>query len=197
MAARFAYYDRLSKKDKAIYRKSDDAPSFVLPEVATLRPLAQAVSEALAKEKRVAVAKASTALSDALCDQLGAPRVKLHVRETRPAIGEGAELHGLYTYADEEEGTPPRIEVWMRTHALGKVVRFRTFLRTLVHELGHHFDLTLLDLADSFHTAGFYRRESSLVRQLLDLPPQPRRPRADAKAEAKPQPKRPSQLTLF
>ncbi|MEK7221411.1 MAG: hypothetical protein AAB253_09470 [candidate division NC10 bacterium] len=31
----------------------------------------------------------------------------------------------------------------------------------------HHLDYELLDLADSFHTEGFYKRESSLLRQLL------------------------------
>ena len=48
-----------------------------------------------------------------------------------------------------------------------QVVKFRTFLRTLLHELCHHLDYELLDLADSFHTEGFYKRESSLLRQLL------------------------------
>jgi hypothetical protein len=30
----------------------------------------------------------------------------------------------------------------------------------------HHIDYTLYGLAESFHTEGFFRRESSLVRQL-------------------------------
>ena len=42
----------------------------------------------------------------------------------------------------------------------------RTFLRTLLHELGHHLDYQLLKLADSFHTEGFYKRESSLMFRL-------------------------------
>jgi len=48
-----------------------------------------------------------------------------------------------------------------------QVVRFRTFLRTLLHELCHHLDYDLLALPDSFRTEGFYRRESSLLRQLV------------------------------
>jgi hypothetical protein len=55
----------------------------------------------------------------------------------------------------------------MRTAQRHQVVRFRTFLRTLLHELCHHLDYELLELPDSFHTDGFYRRESSLLRQLL------------------------------
>jgi hypothetical protein len=48
-----------------------------------------------------------------------------------------------------------------------KVVAPRTFLRTLLHELCHHLDYTHLNLRDSLHTQGFYRRESSLLAALL------------------------------
>jgi hypothetical protein len=58
----------------------------------------------------------------------------------------------------------------MKTAAHARVVRFRAFLRTLLHEVVHHLDVTLLGLDDSFHTEGFFRRESSLVRQLLPKP---------------------------
>ena len=76
----------------------------------------------------------------------------------------GSELHGLYT---REEGRPTRIQLWMRTAHHRRVVAFRTFLRTLLHELGHHIDYELLKLADSFHTEGFFKRESSLFKQLV------------------------------
>ena len=57
--------------------------------------------------------------------------------------------------------------VWMRTAAYERPVAHRTFVRTLSHELGHHLDYELLGLEDSFHTKGFFQRESSLVRTLL------------------------------
>jgi len=81
----------------------------------------------------------------------------------RPASRD-SELHGLYT---NETGRRPRIRVWMRTARQGRVVAFRTFLRTLLHEIGHHLDYTHLKLAESFHTEGFFKRESSLFRQLV------------------------------
>lgn len=56
---------------------------------------------------------------------------------------------------------------WMRTARRHQAVRFRTFLRTLLHELRHQLDYELLALPDSFHTEGFYKRESSLLRQLV------------------------------
>jgi hypothetical protein len=81
---------------------------------------------------------------------------------------DGGELHGLYTFADGEKA--PKLEVWMRTAAQAKTVKFRTYLRTFLHEIVHHLDMTILELDDSFHTDGFFRRESSLVRQLLGAP---------------------------
>jgi hypothetical protein len=55
----------------------------------------------------------------------------------------------------------------MRTARHRRVVAFRTFLRTLLHEIGHHVDYERLGLADSFHTEGFFKRESSLFKQLV------------------------------
>jgi len=46
------------------------------------------------------------------------------------------------------------------------VVAFKTNLRTLLHEICHHLDYALLRLADSLHTDGFYKRESSLFYQI-------------------------------
>jgi len=54
----------------------------------------------------------------------------------------------------------------MRTAQRRQIVAFRTFLRTLLHELCHHLDYELLKLTESFHTEGFYQRESSLLNQL-------------------------------
>ena len=160
---RFAYYDRLSAKEQETYRKSDAIARIPLPDAPALLPLVSRLEEALATGKRARVASTSTALAAAIMKQLGVVGPKIHVREVRPQLDDG-ELHGLYTFA--QDGRPPKLEVWMRTAAHSRVVRFRTFLRTFVHELAHHLDVTLFGLEDSFHTEGFFRRESSLVRQL-------------------------------
>jgi len=47
------------------------------------------------------------------------------------------------------------------------VVAFKTFLRTLIHELCHHLDYELYKMPETFHTEGFYKRESTLVSALL------------------------------
>ncbi len=64
-------------------------------------------------------------------------------------------------------GTPARISVWMRTARKRQVVAFKSFLRTLCHELCHHLDYELFALEETFHTEGFYKRESSLANALL------------------------------
>jgi len=86
----FAYYDRLTRGQQRVYRKSDDIASVPIPGAEALRPPVEAVAEALAAEDR-----------------------------------------------------------------------------TQLHERCDHLDYELLRLPDSFHTDGFHRRESSLLRQLL------------------------------
>ena len=114
-------------------------------------------------EKRRAVEVAAGHLSRGLTEMLGLPPVAVAVLAVRPSSNWG-ELHGLYT---RDEGKPPRIQLWMRTAHHRRVVKFRTFLRTLLHEVGHHIDYDHLKLRDSFHTEGFFRRESSLFHQLV------------------------------
>ena len=80
---------------------------------------------------------------------------------------------------------PAQVTVWMRTAQRRRVVAFRTFLRTLLHELCHHLDYELLGLEDSFHTQGFYKRESSLFHQLVTNRP-PHAPPATDKARKSP-----------
>jgi hypothetical protein len=88
----------------------------------------------------------------------------VRVLARRPADG-GGELHGLYEPG--EDRALARITVWMRTAQRRDVVAFKTFLRTLVHELCHHLDYEMFELAETFHTGGFYKRESSLAGALL------------------------------
>jgi hypothetical protein len=89
--------------------------------------------------------------------------IRVRVLACRP-VRKTHELHGLY---ELERGRPAVITVWMRTAEKKQVVAFKTFLRTLIHEVCHHLDYSLLKLADSFHTEGFYRRESTLTAALL------------------------------
>jgi hypothetical protein len=77
----------------------------------------------------------------------------------------------------------------MRTAQQKRVVTFRTFLRTLLHELCHHIDYELLKLKDTFHTEGFFKRESSLMRILAPPEPKKKKPKSKAGPKAKARPK--------
>jgi hypothetical protein len=160
----FAYYQRLTRAQQRVYRQSDEVTVIRLPEAKDLRPLVDALADALTKEDRPAAQVMADRLLAATTASLGVPLVRAQVLAIRPSRSWG-ELHGLYT--PEEGGRPSRATVWMRTAQRRQVVKFRTFLRTLLHELCHHLDYELLRLSDSFHTEGFYKRESSLLRQLL------------------------------
>ena len=159
----FSYYARLSRAQQTIYRKSDGITELRLARPAELHPLVAVLESALRSEARVATQAATERLIRGLTDALGVPPVRVEVLAARPHAKWG-ELHGLYTAT---RGQPPKIQLWMRTAKQKRVVAFRTFLRTLLHEVGHHVDYTLLRLPDSFHTEGFYKRESSLFYQLV------------------------------
>ncbi len=159
----FAYYARLTRAQQAVYRKSDAIAEIRLANPAALHPLVAAIEDALRAEDRVVTQQASAELARALCGAMGLPPVRVEVLAARPHARWG-ELHGLYT---NERGKPITIQLWMRTAKQKRVVAFRTYLRTLLHEVGHHVDYTGLRLADSFHTEGFYKRESSLFYQLV------------------------------
>lgn len=159
----FAYYQRLSRRSRYTYRLSDAVDAIRLPAGHGLESLATELQSALAREDAAGVKRHTTRLAQGICTALGVPSVRVRVLARRPASSV-EELHGLY---DPESGDVPVITVWMRTAKRRQVVAFRTFLRTLLHELCHHLDYEYLKLEETFHTEGFYKRESSLFRQLV------------------------------
>lgn len=189
----FSYYDRLTAAEKRTYRKSAGVTEVALPPGPGWEKGTRKLEQALVSENRATVQRAATALCNRLFDSLAVPRVVVKVLSRRPRDHEG-ELHGLYTW---EEGKPAQIEVWMRTAEHRRVVAFRTFLRTLLHEVCHHLDYTYLGLNDTFHTEGFFRRESSLFRQLV--PAVDKKPRAETRPAREPRAAadKPRQLRLF
>lgn len=201
MTRRFPYYERLTKKEQRTYDRSDAITEIALPAVLipALQKRARHVAAALKSERQPAVQAASRELVRRIVEALKIGAVEVRVRAVRPSSADG-ELHGLYTR--EEDGSAT-IEVWMRTAAKGAVVAPRTFLRTLVHELVHHLDFEVLELEDTFHTRGFFRRESSLVRQLetpreagTEAVPESRQEKLRRLREALGAPSSPEQLRL-
>jgi hypothetical protein len=160
----FAYFNRLTPAQQRIYRTSDGIESIALPPGVSPGPDVAAMRAALAADDRAGVERCGQRIADALTTGYRVPPLRLRVLAQRPADDYG-ELHGLY---EPEEGrAPARVSVWMRTARRRQVVAFKSFLRTLCHELCHHLDYELFALEETFHTDGFYRRESSLANAML------------------------------
>lgn len=164
----FDYYHRLSRTQKKVYRDSDAVTTVRLPDPRPLQRLVFIIDQELRRDERAAVQSSCQALISEMNSQLNSPAVRVSVLEARPSEDWG-ELHGLYEPADNNKMA--LMTVWMRTAQRRKVVAFRTFLRTVLHEYCHHLDYEHFKLADSFHTEGFYKRESSLFHQLVTVPP--------------------------
>lgn len=162
----FDYYRRLSRAEQQIYRRSDAVSAIKLPNPGPLRQLIAAIERELRRDERGATQSACQALVAEMNARLDSPPARVSVLEARPSEDWG-ELHGLYEPV--EENKLAHITVWMRTARRRQVVAFRTFLRTVLHEYCHHLDYEHFNLADSFHTEGFYKRESSLFRQLVQI----------------------------
>lgn len=177
---RFNYYKSLSAKNKKIYDASDGIERLPLPDPAALHPLIPELEAALEADDRVRVQAACRRLAAGIVAQLGIPPVDIKVLAVRPSNDYG-ELHGLYEGVEGRLKTA-KITLWMRTAQKKQVVAFRSFLRTFLHEVCHHLDYEHLKLADSYHTQGFYKRESSLFYQLVPdakpARPQPAKPKA-------------------
>ncbi|HMM54609.1 MAG TPA: hypothetical protein PKC23_06300 [Candidatus Desulfobacillus sp.] len=164
----FSYYSRLSPARRRIYDRSDAIERIALPDAAALRPLLAPLEAALAGERRAEAERLCATLAAGIVGQLRAPPLRVAVLAVRPSSDWG-ELHGLYL--PEDEGKLALIKLWMRTAKNKRVVAYRSFLRTLLHELCHHLDYELYRLEETFHTEGFYKRESSLFNQLLPKAP--------------------------
>ncbi len=160
----FSYYNRLNAAQKRVYRRSDEIHGVRLPNVAELRPFLAELLPALKQENRTRVEELCRKLASGMAAGLQAPPLRVRVLAVRPSASWG-ELHGLYMPAEGKASAV--ITVWMRTAQRRQVVAFRSFVRTLLHEICHHLDYEHFRLPESYHTEGFYRRESSLFHQLL------------------------------
>lgn len=174
----FAYYQNLNPVQKRIYRQSAEIAAVKLPRPEKLRPGVERLRTVLEAEEREKIQRLAQRLADGITRQLKVPPVTVRVLAVRPSRDWG-ELHGLYEPAQGRRRA--RVSLWMRTAQRRQVVAFRTFLRILLHELCHHLDYELLALPETFHTEGFFKRESSLFRQLVRVR---RRRRSDKRRRA-------------
>src|SRR5262245_58235302 len=159
---------RLTPFQQRIYDRSASIPVIPLTPSSQLLEATTVLAEALANEDRTRVETLSQTIVNHICWQLNVRTVRVQVQGVRPSNRRG-ELHGLYTQYNGGSRNDS-IQVWMRTAKRGQVVAFRTFLRTLLHEVCHHLDYHYLQLRESYHTEGFFQRESSLFRSIVQQP---------------------------
>jgi hypothetical protein len=174
---RFAYYDGLSRAEKRAYDDSDRRRTVPLRAPLACRDALGVIERGLLADDREGVEQGTRALVAEVVLQTGAPPVNVHVLEVRPS-DDGGELHGFYEM-DDDTGVC-ELKVWMRTAAKKKPVALRSYVRTVLHELCHHLDFARDRLDHSFHTHGFFARESDLARQILgpSTRPRPKPPKA-------------------
>ncbi|MBV8356325.1 MAG: hypothetical protein JO189_00100 [Deltaproteobacteria bacterium] len=168
------YFHRLPARAQRAWLKSDSIDRFdLVPDAATFSLTATLIA-ALPSGAPLVIERAAQALADQICKLMAVRAVRVEVREVRPHNTRG-ELHGIfYPRGPSSRPGAPLVILWMRTAQRHDVVKPKTFVRTLMHELGHYLDYALLRLEESFHTTGFFRRESFLVRTIL--PPEPEAP---------------------
>ena len=162
----FAYYDRLSRRASASIARATRSTRSRCRPAWRRRATSQAIRAALVADDRAAVQRALPAdLVDALAAGYRVPPIRVRVLAQRPADDYG-ELHGLYEPEERAHaGAHHRLDA--HRAAAGRSSRSGRFLRTVVHELCHHLDYELFELAETFHTEGFYKRESSLANALF------------------------------
>lgn len=161
----YSYYQRLPASEKKIYRASDKIPRVSLKDSSELLPFVRDVQTALQSKEKAQVLRTSQLLVNQLTQQLAIPQIKVKVLTSRPHNNYG-ELHGLYEPVSNKVKVA-EVSVWMLTAKRKQVVAFKTYMRTLFHEVCHHLDYELYRLEDSYHTEGFFKRESSLYQQLV------------------------------
>ncbi|MFN0041346.1 MAG: hypothetical protein ACKVP2_17680 [Burkholderiales bacterium] len=166
----FEYYKRLSAARQSIYRQSDAILAVPLPDPQPLLCAAQELAGALKAEDRAKVQTLSQTIANGIVEQMQVPSLRVHVLAARPSDDWG-ELHGLYL--PEDSGTTAKVQLWMRTARHKRVVAFKSYLRTLLHEICHHLDYEFYKFPETFHTEGFYHREASLFHQLVPTPVAP------------------------
>ncbi len=155
------FFYRLSPGAQRCYLKSDSIDRFDFLPGESVLAMVEALLKALEGGTITPISRAAQELVNELCRLLGVRPVAIAVRGVRPHNQRG-ELHGIFF----PNARPPQIVLWMRTARRHDIVKPKTFVRTLLHELGHYLDYSLLKLGGSFHTRGFFKRESFLVRLL-------------------------------
>ncbi|MCE7739736.1 MAG: hypothetical protein GPJ50_10185, partial [Candidatus Heimdallarchaeota archaeon] len=95
------------------------------------------------------------------------PHLRVYTGGKRRLTRRGGQYYGVYKTRGGEDQRHS-ISVYSRTAKTRKYVAPKTFLRTLIHEWGHHYDRYKLKLAHTYHTKGFYERLNAIYSKLKE-----------------------------
>lgn len=125
------------------------------------------LSEAMCKtgftKGRECAEKNAQEITDKLNEHYKLSKNNVLMKGSRPETYRGGDLYGDYTRPGG------RIRVFPYTKVKKDVVGSKTGLETLVHEWNHHYDYEGIGLNSSPHTAGFYKRTSTIYNQLKSV----------------------------
>ncbi|MEE9409548.1 MAG: hypothetical protein V3V41_01320 [Candidatus Heimdallarchaeota archaeon] len=95
------------------------------------------------------------------------PELRIYTGGKRRYTRRGGQYYGVYRTRGKDEKRHS-VSVYSRTAKTQKFVAPRTFLRTLLHEWGHHYDKYRLRIENTYHTKGFYDRINTVYQKLKE-----------------------------
>jgi hypothetical protein len=103
-------------------------------------------------------------LSDMICKSLRINNLPIKLKGARPQSSRGT-THGSYTRNISKKTF--YITLYGITPKTKKIVAAKTLIKTLIHEIMHHYDFEKLKMNSSNHTTGFYKRISTLEKMIF------------------------------
>ncbi len=158
-----------SSSQTSDYNKSNTATIEPLPRssVKALHVAVKLLAEALNEGNEEAIKEFSNEAIAELNLIYGLPDLRVYTGGKRRYTRRGGQYYGVYRSRGEDD-VKHSVSVYSRTAKTQKYVAPKTFLRTLIHEWGHHYDKYKLRINNTYHTKGFYDRIKTVYMKLKE-----------------------------
>ena len=158
-----------SSSQTSDYNKSNTAGIEPLPKnsIRVLHVAVKLLAEALKEGNEEAIKDFSNEAIAELNLIYGLPELRVYTGGKRRYTRGGGQYYGVYRSRGEKEAKHS-VSVYSRTAKTQKHVAPKTFLRTLIHEWGHHYDKYKLRINNTYHTKGFYDRINTIYMKLKE-----------------------------
>ncbi|MCK4844384.1 MAG: hypothetical protein KAS95_01790 [Candidatus Heimdallarchaeota archaeon] len=156
-----------TKEQNRDYKKSNNT-EINLPSKNTLisfQATVKMLAKALINEDNITIKQYSNNIIEELNTEYKLPTLPVFTGGKRRLTRSGNQYYGVHRTRGREN-KHSSISVYSRTAKTQKCVAPKTFLRTLIHEWGHHYDRYKLKLSSTYHTKGFYERVNLIYNEL-------------------------------